>query len=114
MNMLLAYLILFVAAALEAGGDALVRVGLHSHSGAGRIGLFAAGAVVLFAYGWTVNAPPWDFGKLLGVYVTLFFVVAQVINLAAFGIRPGLPIYVGGAFIVAGGLIITLWSGKTA
>jgi len=114
MNLMVAYLILFIAAALEAGGDALVRVGLHSHSSAGRIGLFAAGAAVLFAYGWTVNAPPWDFGKLLGVYVTLFFVVAQVINLLVFGLRPGLPIYVGGAFIVAGGLIITLWSGKAA
>ena len=44
MNLMLAYVILFVAAALEAGGDALVRVGLHSHSSAGRIGLFAAGA----------------------------------------------------------------------
>jgi hypothetical protein len=114
MNIMLAYLILLAAAALEAGGDALVRVGLHSHGGAGRIGLFAAGAAVLFAYGWTVNAPPWDFGKLLGVYVTLFFVVAQVINLVVFGLRPGLPIYVGGAFILAGGLIITLWGAKAA
>src|ERR1700733_6327871 len=109
MHLIAAYLMLLLAAALEAGGDALVRVGLHGPGTAVRIGLFAAGAAVLFAYGVTVNAPPWDFGKLLGVYVTLFFVVGQVINLAVFGLRPGLPIYVGGAFIVAGGLIITLW-----
>jgi drug/metabolite transporter superfamily protein YnfA len=114
MNIMVAYLVLLLAAALEAGGDALVRVGLHSQSLPARVGLFAAGAAVLFAYGWTVNAPPWDFGKLLGVYVTLFFVVAQVINMAFFGIRPDLPILVGGAFIVAGGLIITLWTVKPA
>jgi hypothetical protein len=63
----------------------------------------------LFAYGVSVNSPPWDFGKLLGVYVTLFFVVAQVINLVFFGIRPDLPVFVGGALIVAGGVVITLW-----
>lgn len=26
-----------------------------------------AGAVVLFLYGWAVNTPPWDLGRLLGV-----------------------------------------------
>ena len=110
MNFITAYLLLLLAAALEAGGDALVRVGLHSPgSAATRIGLFAAGAAVLFAYGVTVNSPPWDFGKLLGVYVTLFFAVAQVINLVLFQVRPDLPIFVGGSLIVAGGLIITLW-----
>jgi small multidrug resistance family-3 protein len=109
MNTPVAYLILLLAATLEAGGDALVRSGMHSHASATRIGLFVAGAAVLFAYGLTVNAPPWDFGKLLGVYVTLFFVVAQLINLLFFGARPDLPIYVGGALIVAGGLVITFW-----
>ncbi len=114
MNMLSAYLILLAAAALEAGGDALVRVALHSHGATGRVGLFAAGAAVLFAYGVTVNAPPWDFGKLLGVYVTLFFVVAQVINLIFFGLRPTPPIYIGGALIAAGGLVITFWRAQPA
>jgi small multidrug resistance family-3 protein len=71
--------------------------------------LFVAGAAVLFAYGLVVNSPPWDFGKLLGVYVTLFFLVAQVINLLVFGVRPGVPILVGGAMILAGGLVMTLW-----
>jgi len=109
MNLITAYLLLLLAAALEAGGDALVRVGLHSRGTATRVGLFAAGAAVLFAYGVAVNSPPWDFGKLLGVYVTLFFVVAQAINLVFFDVWPDLPIFVGGTFIVAGGLIITLW-----
>jgi|SRR5581483_9881851 len=104
----MAYAILLLAASLEAGGDALVRLGLHGQGGA-RIGFLAAGAVVLFFYGLSVNTPPWDFGRLLGVYVTLFFVVAQVINLVVFHVKPGAPILVGGALIVAGGLTMTLW-----
>jgi small multidrug resistance family-3 protein len=109
MNIAVAFLILLLAAVLEAGGDALVRTGLHGHNLGLRAGLFVAGAAVLFAYGLVVNSPPWDFGKLLGVYVTLFFLVAQVINLLVFGVRPGVPILVGGAMILAGGLVMTLW-----
>jgi drug/metabolite transporter superfamily protein YnfA len=109
MNLFFAYLLLLLAAVLEAGGDALVRAGLHHPNMASRAVFFAAGAIVLFAYGVTVNVPPWDFGKLLGVYVTLFFLVAQVINLIVFGVRPDPPIYVGGALIIAGGLVITFW-----
>lgn len=109
MNPVLAYLILAVAAGLEAGGDALVRNGLHAPSATARAAWLAAGAVVLFAYGLSVNAPPWDFGKLLGVYVSLFFVVAQLINLLVYGVRPAAPIYVGGALILAGGMVVTFW-----
>ena len=101
--------VLTFAAILEAGGDALARSGLHAHAFYIRVGFFALGAIVLFAYGVTVNLPNWDFGRLLGVYVALFFVVAQLINLTAFGIRPGLPIYCGGALIIAGGLLMTFW-----
>jgi len=108
MNIAVAFFILLLAAVLEAAGDALVRTGLHGQTLALRAGLFVAGAAVLFAYGLVVNSPPWDFGKLLGVYVTLFFLVAQVINLVFFGVRPGLPILVGGAMILGGGLVITL------
>jgi small multidrug resistance family-3 protein len=100
------YLVLFLAAALEAGGDALLRQGLHAPSVTARIGFFVAGAAVLFAYGLTVNAPPWDFGKLLGVYVSLFFVVAQMVNFIVFDARPDAATLVGGALIVSGGLIV--------
>jgi small multidrug resistance family-3 protein len=109
MNIVVAFFILLLAAVLEAGGDAIVRTGLHSQPFALRAGLFVAGGAVLFAYGLVVNSPPWHFGKLLGVYVTLFFLVAQVINLVFFGVRPDLRILVGGAMIVGGGLVITLW-----
>jgi small multidrug resistance family-3 protein len=102
--------ILLVAAILEAGGDALVRHGLYSQSFMIRSGFLGLGAIVLFAYGMTVNAPPWNFGRLLGVYVTLFFLIAQLINWFGFGLRPTLPIIVGGALIIAGGLTITFWA----
>jgi drug/metabolite transporter superfamily protein YnfA len=109
MNAASAYLLLLLAAALEAGGDALVRLGLQSSAVGSRAAFFATGALVLFAYGLAVNGPPWDFGRLLGVYVTLFFLIAQILNLIVFGVRPPLPIYVGGSLIIAGGLLITLW-----
>ncbi len=109
MNAAFVYLLLLLAAALEAGGDALVRIGLHGSAPGSRAAFFAAGALILFAYGLAVNGPSWDFGRLLGVYVTLFFLIAQILNLVVFGVRPQLPIYVGGSLIIAGGLLITLW-----
>jgi len=111
MSITATYLILFAAALLEAGGDALVRMGLGAPSLLARAAFFAVGAAVLFAYGLTVNAPAWDFGKLIGLYVTLFFLAAQAINLVVFGIRPDLPILAGGALIMSGGLVIALWRG---
>ena len=66
-------------------------------------------ARALVAYAVAVNAPAWDFGRSLGVYVALFFVAAQVVDAAVFGRLPTLPIAVGGALIVAGGLTITFW-----
>lgn len=101
--------VLLIAAILEASGDALVRQGLHGQTLTIRCGFLALGAIALFAYGVTVNAPPWDFGRLLGVYVTLFFLVAQLINWLGFGLQPTIPIMIGGALIIAGGLTITFW-----
>jgi small multidrug resistance family-3 protein len=109
MNNVSIFVLLAVAAALEAGGDALARSGLHAVSPGAKILFLALAALVLFTYGVTVNLPPWDFGKLLGVYVALFFVVAQAINFFAFGQKPGLPILCGGALIIAGGMLITFW-----
>ena len=74
-----------------------------------RAGLMLAGGVTLYFYGLTLNLAPLDWGRLVGGYVATFFVVGQVINLVAFKTAPTLPIAVGGALIVAGGLVITLW-----
>jgi small multidrug resistance family-3 protein len=100
--------ILLLAAILEAGGDALMRAGLHKNLVWQRCSLFALAAVVLFAYGWTMNAPPWDFGKLLGIYVVLFFLVAQLISWLVFKQTPSPMIAIGGLLIVAGGAVVSL------
>jgi small multidrug resistance family-3 protein len=105
----LTLVLLLGAAVLEAGGDAIVRRGLHADSLGWRFALILVGGIVLMAYGVAVNLPPWDFGRLLGVYVTLFFVVAQVINAVVFGVTPSVPIVVGGALVIAGGVVMTVW-----
>ncbi len=109
MNAATTSLLLLIAACLEVGGDAIVRLGLKNHTGWPQIALIVLGGAVLLGYGVFVNVAPADFGRLLGVYVVLFFIVAQLANLVVFSIRPGLPIVVGGALIAAGGLVITLW-----
>src|SRR6516225_12458196 len=85
--------LLVMAALLEAGGDALIRLGLQTTA---RRALFlAAGGLVLFGYGCLVNAPPWHFGRLLGVYVVLFFLTAQAISWLVFGQLPTRGIWLG-------------------
>jgi len=109
MSRLSALLILLIAALLEAGGDALVRSALHTTATATRLAFFALGALVLFSYGYVVNKPAWDFGRLLGIYVVFFFVVAQAISWLVFNQRPGTPVVVGGAFVVAGGIVMSVF-----
>lgn len=104
-----AFGLLAFAAFLEALGDSFFQSGLYRASGALRVLLLVLGTVVLGFYGLTVNAPRWDFGKLLGVYVVLFFVMAQILAKARFHQSPTLPIYVGGTLIVAGGFLIAFW-----
>lgn len=100
--------LLALAALLEAGGDAVVRSALHTAHAPTRIGLFAVGAGVLFAYGYTVNAPSWDFGRALGLYVVFFFVIAQLLSWLVFGQTPSRGVVFGGLLIIAGGVVISL------
>ena len=105
------FLVLAIAAYLEVQGDACFQSGLYHASGMKQIVWFGAGAVVLVCYSLFLNSSKIDFGKLLGIYVVLFFLVAQIVARLQFHQSPGKPIYLGGAFIVAGGLIMTLWKG---
>jgi small multidrug resistance family-3 protein len=102
---------LLIATTLEVSGDALVRKGIYNFSGMARLGLFLAGAVLLFGYGFTLNLAPLEFGQVVGLYIATLFVVWQIINFIAFHKLPTLPILVGGALVIAGGLIISFWKG---
>jgi len=104
-----AYAVLSIAALLEVSGDACFQSALYQATGFQRLIWVAAGVLVLGSYGIFVNLPPWDFGKLLGVYVVLFFVIAQIVAKVRFHQSPTTPILAGGALIVAGGLVITFW-----
>ena len=67
-----------------------------------------AGAVLLFGYGLAVNLAPLEFGRVVGLYIATLFMVWQVINLIASRTLPNLPVIVGGALIIAGGVIVTV------
>ncbi len=110
-NPLGALSVLSLAAFLEAFGDSLFQSGFYRSAGTGRVLALAAGAVVLTVYGATINVPRWDFGRLLGVYVAVFFLVAQILNKIRFGQSPTVSIYMGGGLIVAGGLVMAFWKG---
>lgn len=101
-------LLLLVAAMLEVLGDAFIRRGLRGPSAWALL----AGAGLLVAYGITVNLPRWDFGRLLGIYIAAFFLIAQLTSVALFHERLKLPIVIGGLLIVSGGAVIALWQPK--
>jgi drug/metabolite transporter superfamily protein YnfA len=100
--------LLLVATTLEAGGDAVVRVGLNQHAIGVRMLVLLLGGIMLFCYGVVLNQAPFDFGRLIGAYVATFFLVGQVINLVAFRTSPSVPVILGGLLIIAGGGIITV------
>jgi len=94
---------LALAAVLEVSGDFLMRWGL----GGRRWGL-VAGAFLLAGYGLLVNQPSWGFGRTLGLYIAVFFVASQIIAAVTTGERPSSSLWLGGALIVAGGVVIHL------
>lgn len=101
--MILTLSMLIGAAILEVGGDALIRFGLN-----GARGWIFAGAASLTFYGVVVNQGALDFGRLMGAYIAIFFVVSQVIAVAFFHQAPSRSTLAGGSLIVAGGLLMML------
>lgn len=91
-------LVLILAAYLEVQGDACFQSALYHSSGTERIGWIATGMLVLVSYSLLLNSSRVDFGRLLGMYVVLFFLVAQLIAKVQFHQSPTKAIYVGGAF----------------
>lgn len=105
------FVLLLIAAMLEVLGDSFFQSALHRSAGLPRVMFIVVGALVLVLYGTTVNLPRWDFGKLLGVYVALFFICAQIVAKLRFHQATTLPVRLGGLLIVSGGLIISFWKG---
>ena len=99
---------LALAAVLEVSGDFLMRIGLMRAELGGRRWGLVAGALVLAGYGLLVNQPAWGFGRTLGLYIAVFFIVSQLVALVASGERPSPSLWLGGALIVLGGLVIHL------
>jgi hypothetical protein len=100
---------LLVATSLEVTGDAIVRKAIYQYQGLARVGFFLAGAGFLFGYGLFLNLAPLEFGRVVGLYIATLFVVWQIVNFIAFRTVPSVPIMVGGALIVAGGIIVSFW-----
>ena len=100
---------LIAATALEATGDAMVRIGLFERTGAGRVAIMAVGAALLFGYGLMLNLTPLPFERVVGLYIATLFLVWQVVSFFTFRTVPSLPVMAGGALIVLGGLVVTFW-----
>lgn len=96
MQMMRLFAMLVGAAVLEVGGDALMRIGLQRRASA-----LLAGAVCLVIYGITVNLGGLDFGRLMGVYIVVFFVVSQIVATLVFGQLPGMRAAVAGVLMIA-------------
>jgi drug/metabolite transporter superfamily protein YnfA len=93
--------VLIGAAVLEVGGDALTRRGMEARSW-----MLAAGALSLVVYGFVVNQGSLDFGRLMGVYIAVLFVVSQIITMVFFRELPAIPTIAGGILMIAGGFTI--------
>lgn len=108
MRYFIALAFLVGATAFESYGDATVRIGLYDRAGLARLATMAGGGVLLFLYGLFLNLAPLPFERVVGLYIATLFCVWQVVTYLTFRTLPSLPILVGGALIVAGGLIVTL------
>ncbi len=73
-------ILLVLAALLEVGGDALIRGGLQRRG----VLLLLSGAATLVIYGFMVNMTKLDFSRLMGLYIVLFFLVAQSVAVLVF------------------------------
>jgi len=104
------FLFLIIATSLETFGDAIVRIGLGQAAWLPRSALFLGGGILLFGYGLSLNLAPIEFGRVVGLYIAILFIVWQIVNVIMFRTLPDMPILTGGALIVGGGLIVTFWN----
>ncbi|HEX4192268.1 MAG TPA: hypothetical protein VHY80_04185 [Stellaceae bacterium] len=102
---------LVAATIVEVSGDAVIRIALYNHPGisAARIGLFVLGAALVIAYSTFLNLAPLEFREVVGLYIATLFIIWQIVNFAFFRTLPTIPVLIGGALIVVGGIIVSLW-----
>lgn len=100
---------IIAATIFEAVGDAVMRIALHYHVMPGRMALFAVATVLLAMYGASLNLAPVEFAEATGIYIACLFVAFQVVNYLFFRQKPSPAMLLGGAFIVIGAVIISVW-----
>ena len=101
-----------MATIFEVSGDAIIRKCIYEYTGAVRTVFFIIGGILVFLYGFSLNLAPVEFKQVVGLYISTLFIVWQIGNYIAFKTLPTIPILIGGALIVAGGLIVTFWENK--
>ena len=109
LNYLIVFACLIIATVAESFGDATIRIGLFERTGTARLLAILGGALLLLIYGLFLNLAPLPFARIVGFYIATLFLVWQVVNFFTFRVAPDAPIFVGGAFIVIGGLIVSFW-----
>ena len=109
MKYLIVFACLIIATVAESFGDASIRIGLFERTGTARLAAILGGAALLLVYGLFINLAPLPFARIVGFYIATLFLVWQVVNFFTFRVVPGAPIFVGGAFIVVGDLIVSFW-----
>lgn len=103
------FLFVLTATILEAAGDAILRIALHHPSLSTRISLFHVGGGLLTLYGTSLNLAPVEFAAVTGMYVATLFIVFQIANYVFFRSAPTHAVVIGGALIIAGGMVVSLW-----
>jgi len=93
----------FVAAAvLEVGGDAIIRKGLVGS----RPLVILAGFILLGSYGIVVNLLPFDFSRVLGIYIGVFAVVSVATGRFVFQETIATSTWLGVGVVLVGSLIV--------
>lgn len=110
MKLLIVCAFLVAATLAESSGDALVRMGLFERRGLARVGALSVGAALLFAYGVLLNLAPMPFERVVGIYIATLFIVWQAVSFVAFRSVPTVPVLLGGALVIGGGLIVAFWT----
>jgi small multidrug resistance family-3 protein len=109
MKNLIVFACLVVATVSESFGDATIRIGLFDRTGMARLVTICGGGALLLIYGLMLNLAPLPFGRIVGLYIATLFLTWQIVTFVTFRTVPNAPIFVGGALIVAGGLIVSYW-----